>query len=331
MELALLGAPPLPRAASGRRPRSPAAGKAPTRGSSGGASRPPTPPPSSPGHRSSSAGRLPLRQPAAAATSPSGGAFGYPQLSILEGGRWGPPPSARARGGGGSSAPVGSTTPGGSGVQPKQQPTATAAKGPGPAAAASCRAALQRSASGTSWPSSRPASPGPSLLVPSPASLKPPSPPSPPPFKGGGTRQAPPPTWGKPRSAGGTPGSNSSHRRLPFQRTFHPAAVLDAALLTPCSSVDKAPIAEVPLDEKGRAYPYVLPPCFPGAYPTVAFLGLAQQKQLAGLHPLLRIKVWTWFLHGSVDREEAGCCKSHTFSHPLFFHTPSLLFHTPSH
>ena len=94
------------------------------------------------------------------------------------------------------------------------------------------------------------------------------------------------PTWGKPR--GITPGgSNSSRSRLPFQRSFHPAAVLDAALLT----ASKAPISEVPLDEKGRGYPYVLPPCFPGAYPTVAFLGPAAQKQLAGLHPLMRIKV----------------------------------------
>lgn len=32
-------------------------------------------------------------------------------------------------------------------------------------------------------------------------------------------------------------------------------------------------LKQVPHDEKGRPYPYVLPPTFPGAYPTIAFMG----------------------------------------------------------
>ena len=46
------------------------------------------------------------------------------------------------------------------------------------------------------------------------------------------------------------------------------------------------------MDAKGRAYPYVLPPRFPGAYPTIAFTGTAEQKQMEQrLHPLMRVKV----------------------------------------
>lgn len=52
-------------------------------------------------------------------------------------------------------------------------------------------------------------------------------------------------------------------------RVLHPAVIMDLALITPVTK----PVPEVPLDEKGRPYPYVLPPTFPGAYPTIAFMG----------------------------------------------------------
>ncbi|KAJ9513170.1 hypothetical protein QJQ45_029340 [Haematococcus lacustris] len=77
-------------------------------------------------------------------------------------------------------------------------------------------------------------------------------------------------------------------RPEPFVRRLHPAVVLDLTLMAPTPS----PLpTQVPLDEKGRAYPYVLPPAFPGAYPTIAFMGSAQAKQAAGLHPLMVVRM----------------------------------------
>ena len=66
---------------------------------------------------------------------------------------------------------------------------------------------------------------------------------------------------------------------------IHTAVSLFRAALTPtCSPPDSL---------QGRPYPYVFPPRFPGAYPTIAFVGTAERKQLeAGLQPLMRIKMW---------------------------------------
>ena len=58
-------------------------------------------------------------------------------------------------------------------------------------------------------------------------------------------------------------------------------------------SISFTSLAPVPPSPQGRPYPYVLPPRFPGAYPTICFVGTAEQKQLeAGLQPLMRIKMW---------------------------------------
>lgn len=99
------------------------------------------------------------------------------------------------------------------------------------------------------------------------------------------------------------PPPSSSLSMAPFPRTLHPAVILDAALMVrnPVSTgggggtgAVGGVVLEIPVDAKGRPYPYVLPPCFPGGYPTIAFTGTAEQKQMEqGLHPLMRVKVWT--------------------------------------
>jgi hypothetical protein len=48
---------------------------------------------------------------------------------------------------------------------------------------------------------------------------------------------------------------------------------------------------QVPVDDRSRPYPYVLPPTFPGAYPTISFAGTPEEKQAAGLHPYLHARM----------------------------------------
>jgi hypothetical protein len=69
------------------------------------------------------------------------------------------------------------------------------------------------------------------------------------------------------------------------------AAAAQPALLCSAPRLCACPVVEVPVDEKGRPYPYVLPPTFPGAYPTIASCGTAEHKQQLGLHPLMRVKM----------------------------------------
>ena len=86
----------------------------------------------------------------------------------------------------------------------------------------------------------------------------------------------------------------------PFPRSLNPSVVLDPDLMSPLPTPQGAGTAEmgvtaveleVPLDTKGRAFPYVLPPRFPGAFPTIAFTGPAEHKQREQrLHPLMWVK-----------------------------------------
>lgn len=87
-------------------------------------------------------------------------------------------------------------------------------------------------------------------------------------------------------ATGGTSGSAPPPASL-----LHSAAASDPAFL----ALSTCPQPEVPVDEKGRPYPYVQPPAFPGTYPTVASCGAAPSKQEAGLQPLLRLRVLVRF------------------------------------
>ena len=56
---------------------------------------------------------------------------------------------------------------------------------------------------------------------------------------------------------------------MPYPKVLHRAAILDPALMVPLPRA----VEDVPLDDLQRPYPYVLPPCFPGTYPSIAFMG----------------------------------------------------------
>eukprot|EP00798_Chlamydomonas_sp_ICE-L_P014140 gene14140-20103_t len=71
--------------------------------------------------------------------------------------------------------------------------------------------------------------------------------------------------------------------------TPHTAVLMDPDFLImapPGKIVD-----EVPVDAKGRPYPYVMPPAFPNTYPTIAFIDTAENLQAQGYHPLMDIKM----------------------------------------
>ncbi|MEW5302346.1 MAG: hypothetical protein WDW36_005143 [Sanguina aurantia] len=75
--------------------------------------------------------------------------------------------------------------------------------------------------------------------------------------------------------------------RPPQRRVWHPAVLCTPSLLRLCATPD----LEVLLDATGRAYPSLLPPVFPGAYPSISFAGTAEQRQAAGLHPLTSLRL----------------------------------------
>ena len=52
---------------------------------------------------------------------------------------------------------------------------------------------------------------------------------------------------------------------------------------------------QIPLDHKGRFYPYVSAPLFPGACPTISFTGCAEEKHKNGLLPLERVAMMVRF------------------------------------
>ncbi|EFJ39822.1 hypothetical protein VOLCADRAFT_108470 [Volvox carteri f. nagariensis] len=83
---------------------------------------------------------------------------------------------------------------------------------------------------------------------------------------------------GRGRKTGG--GSATPHRPL------HPA-VLALAEMTAAPYDPQQRSDEIPTDEKGRAFPYIQPPAFPGTCPTIAFVKSAAEKHARGLQPLL--------------------------------------------
>ncbi|GFR40319.1 hypothetical protein Agub_g857 [Astrephomene gubernaculifera] len=129
------------------------------------------------------------------------------------------------------------------------------------------------------------------------------SPPSP---NGARRHRAPTQSRGGGRKAG-TNGGGGSMPPTPT-RPLHPAVLaLPDLPFTPSAAPASTPSAargaasaglteqqqqllassSVPTDTKGRAFPYVLQPAFPGTCPTIAFVGSAAAKQAAGMTPLL--------------------------------------------
>ncbi|PNH10587.1 Tubulin polyglutamylase TTLL13 [Tetrabaena socialis] len=96
-------------------------------------------------------------------------------------------------------------------------------------------------------------------------------------LRSGGTRRPP----SQPKRA--APGGATPYRPL------HPAVLTSHYNHHDLSSTAPQPptVDEVPTDAKGRPFPYIEPPAFPGACPTVSFLGAAAAKQARGLQPLL--------------------------------------------
>ncbi|KAG2488455.1 hypothetical protein HYH03_012961 [Edaphochlamys debaryana] len=86
--------------------------------------------------------------------------------------------------------------------------------------------------------------------------------------------------FGPPSPARRKPGSAP-----PPHRPLHPAVFASPALLNPPK--DGKVVDTVPTDAKGRAFPYVLPPVFPGTCPTISCVGHPADKQARGLQPLL--------------------------------------------
>ncbi|GIL87357.1 hypothetical protein Vretimale_1604 [Volvox reticuliferus] len=98
---------------------------------------------------------------------------------------------------------------------------------------------------------------------------------------GGGTagRKRAEVSTGRNRKTGGGSGNATPHRAL------HPAVLA----LTDLTSLplDQKRTDRIPTDEKGRPFPYIQPPAFPGTCPTIAFVGSAAEKYQRGLQPLL--------------------------------------------
>ncbi|GLC44290.1 Tubulin polyglutamylase ttll5 [Pleodorina starrii] len=91
--------------------------------------------------------------------------------------------------------------------------------------------------------------------------------------RGGGRKAA---------ASGGGGGGPPPHRPL------HPAvlALTDVAAAA-AGAPSPPPSDRIPTDDKGRPFPYLLPPAFPGTCPTIAFVGSAAEKAARGLAPLL--------------------------------------------
>ncbi|GIL44157.1 hypothetical protein Vafri_1684 [Volvox africanus] len=85
---------------------------------------------------------------------------------------------------------------------------------------------------------------------------------------------------GRSRKTAGGSGTATPHRAL------HPA-VLALTDLTSTLPSDQKRMDRILTDEKGRPFPYIQPPAFPGTCPTIAFAGSAVEKHQRGLQPLL--------------------------------------------
>ncbi|GLI70118.1 hypothetical protein VaNZ11_014924 [Volvox africanus] len=90
---------------------------------------------------------------------------------------------------------------------------------------------------------------------------------------------------GRNRKTAGGSGTTTPHRAL------HPA-VLALTDLTPTLPSDQMRTDRILTDEKGRPFPYIQPPAFPGTCPTIAFAGSAVEKHQRGLQPLLSLTLY---------------------------------------
>ena len=109
---------------------------------------------------------------------------------------------------------------------------------------------------------------------------------------------------GKSKSSNSLLSRSSSTPHVPTSRSLHPAVINEPGLTSSKSTsriyksseeVNVGTVGSMPVDAKGRFYPYVTPPAFPGSCPTISFAGPAEEKHMSGILPLERVPMTVRF------------------------------------